>query len=56
VEDSGDEIEQLRLRCAILSRILFWKNFFLMISIYICLGTMIIIFVLLTYSLFHPIS
>jgi hypothetical protein len=28
----------------------------LMISIYICLGTMIIIFVLLTYSLFHPIS
>src|ERR1700735_4690646 len=29
VEDSGDEIEQLRLRCAILSRILFWKNFFL---------------------------
>ena len=56
VEDSGDEIEQLRLRCAILSRILFWKNFFLMVSIYICLGTMIIIFVLLTYSLFHPIS
>src|SRR5271154_1244455 len=56
VENSGDEIEQLRLRCAILSRILWWKTFFLMVSIYICLGTMAVIFVLLSYSLFHPIS
>ena len=56
VEDSGDEIEQLRLRCAILSRILYWKTFFLMNSIYICLGTMFVIFVLLTYSLFRPLT
>ena len=56
VEDSGDEIEQLRTRCAILSRILYWKTFFLMNSIYICLGTMVVIFVLLTYSIFFPLS
>jgi hypothetical protein len=56
VEDSGDEVEQLRVRCAILCRILYWKTFFLLNAIYICLGTMIVIFVLLTYSLFEPIS
>ena len=56
VEDSGDEIEQLRTRCAILSRILYWKTFFLMNSIYICLGTMVVIFVLLIYSIFFPLS
>jgi hypothetical protein len=56
IENSGDEIEQLRTRCAILSRILYWKTFFLVNSIYICLGTMVAIFFLLTYSIFRPLS
>jgi hypothetical protein len=36
-ENAVNEIEELQLRCAILSRILFWKTLFLKISLAICL-------------------
>jgi hypothetical protein len=51
VENKGDDLESLKLRCSILSRILYWKTLCLNISIYICLVTIVIIFVLLSYSL-----
>jgi len=46
-----DNVEQLKLRCAILSQILYWKTLFLRISIYICLATIVVIFILLSYAL-----
>ncbi len=51
VENSGDDLDSLKLRCSILSRILFWKTLCLNISVYICLVTIVIIFILLSYSL-----
>lgn len=51
VKDNNDDLEQLKLRCAILSQILYWKTTFLLLSIYICLGTIVIIFLLLVYAL-----
>jgi hypothetical protein len=53
--DKGDDIEQLKLRCAILSGILFWKTLFLQISFFVCLFTVAVTFVLLSYSLLSPI-
>lgn len=50
-ENKEDNVEQLKIRCAILSGILFWKTLFLNISLIICLGTIVIIFSLLSYSL-----
>jgi hypothetical protein len=46
-----DDLEQLRLRCAILSGILYWKTLFLQISFFICLGTIVITLLLLGYAL-----
>jgi hypothetical protein len=51
--DGADELQQLKLRCSILSRILFWKTLCLRISICVCLATIFFIFVLLTLSLFR---
>jgi hypothetical protein len=51
VENSDDDLDSLKLRCSILSRILYWKTLCLNISVYICLVTIVIIFVLLSYSL-----
>jgi hypothetical protein len=50
-ESIADDVEQLKLRCAILSQILYWKTLFLLIAIYICLTTIVIIFCLLVYTL-----
>jgi hypothetical protein len=50
-EDRSDDIDQLKLRCAILSGILFWKTLFLRISFFICLAALASAFVLLGYSL-----
>jgi hypothetical protein len=50
-EHGDDDIEQLKLRCAILSGILFWKNTFLKIALCICLATLLAAFFLLTFSL-----
>ncbi len=44
-------LDQLKLRCAILSQILYWKTLFLLVSIYICLATLAVVFVLLLRSL-----
>ena len=52
--EDDDDLESLKLRCAILSRILYWKTLCLNISIYISLGTIVVIFVLLSYSLVSP--
>ena len=46
-----DDVEQLKLRCAILSQILYWKTLFLLVAIYICLATLAVVFFLLIYSL-----
>jgi hypothetical protein len=51
MEDHQDDLAQLKLRCAILSQILYWKTLFLMISVYICLASMMFIFFLLIYAL-----
>jgi hypothetical protein len=40
-ENQNDEILHLRLLCAILSQILFWKTVFLQISLVLCLLTVI---------------
>ncbi|HLH49840.1 MAG TPA: hypothetical protein VKV96_10900 [Roseiarcus sp.] len=50
-EHKEEDIGQLKLRCAILSGILFWKTLFLKISFFICLATLIATFLLLTFSL-----
>ncbi|HLJ72746.1 MAG TPA: hypothetical protein VKU03_15630 [Roseiarcus sp.] len=50
-EHREEDVGQLKLRCAILSGILFWKTLFLKISFFICLATLIATFLLLTYSL-----
>jgi hypothetical protein len=50
-EHNEEDVGQLKLRCAILSGILFWKTLFLKISFFICLATLIATFLLLTYSL-----
>ena len=50
-EDTSDDVDQLKLRCAILSGILFWKTCFLQIAFFICLATLIVTFVLLGFSL-----
>jgi hypothetical protein len=50
-ENNDDDIQQLKIRCSILSGILFWKTLFLNISLVICLGTIVVIFLLLSYSL-----
>jgi hypothetical protein len=51
MENHKDDLVQLKLRCAILSQILYWKTLFLTISIYICLGTIVFILLMLTYAL-----
>jgi hypothetical protein len=48
--DEGD-LEELKLRCAILSQILYWKTLFLLIAIYICLATLGVVFFLLVAAL-----
>jgi hypothetical protein len=53
VESNDDDLEQLRLRCAILSRILYWKTLFLTISLVICLLAIVFVIVLLLLSLLH---
>ena len=50
-EENADNLEELKLRCSILSEILYWKTFFLLTAIYICLGTIVIIFALLIRAL-----
>jgi hypothetical protein len=52
IEGRDDDVENLKLRCSVLSRILYWKTLCLNISVYICLASIAIIFVLLSYSLF----
>jgi hypothetical protein len=49
--DEGEEIEQLKLTCAVLSGILFWKTMFLKISFFTCLAAIASSFALLSYSL-----
>jgi hypothetical protein len=51
VEGSDDDLDQLKLRCSILSRILYWKTLFLTISLAICLLTIVFIIVLFVISL-----
>jgi hypothetical protein len=50
-EKDENDIEQLKLRCAILSGILFWKTLFLQISFFVCLAMIAASFVLLALSL-----
>jgi hypothetical protein len=52
IPEEGDEVEQLKLRCSILSGILYWKTIFLQIAFFICLFAVALIFFLLIYALF----
>jgi hypothetical protein len=56
VENDGDDLDDLKLRCSVLSRILYWKTLCLKIGIYVCLYTIIIIFILLSYTLLWGMS
>jgi hypothetical protein len=49
--DDEEDVEQLKLRCAVLSGILYRKTFFLQISFVICLASIAFTFVLLSYAL-----
>jgi hypothetical protein len=49
--DQDSDLEQLKLRCAILSGILFRKTLFLQISFMICLISIAFTFVMLVYAL-----
>jgi hypothetical protein len=51
VANNDDDLEQLKMRCAILSGILYWKTLCLTISFSVCLITIVVIFCMLTYSL-----
>ena len=54
-ESKKDDLEQLRIRCSILSGILYWKTLCLNISFGICLVTVVVIFSLLSYDLLKAI-
>jgi hypothetical protein len=54
-DKAESDIDQLKLRCAILSGILFWKTLFLQISFFVCLFTVGVTFILLSYSLLTTI-
>jgi hypothetical protein len=47
VDDSGHEVSELQMRCAILSHILFWKTRCLQISFFICLSSVFVATVLI---------
>ncbi|HXW19103.1 MAG TPA: hypothetical protein VEK35_01200 [Roseiarcus sp.] len=49
--DKDSDLEQLKLRCVILSGILFWKTLFLQVSFLICLISIAFTFVMLVYGL-----
>ena len=52
--DSIDiELDHIRTRCAALSQILYWKTFFLRAGLAICVVSVIIIWIILTYTGFH---
>ncbi|MGO8798670.1 MAG: hypothetical protein ACLQE9_06145 [Roseiarcus sp.] len=50
VGDTADDVGQLKLRCAVLSGILYWKTICLQISLFITLATMVVITILIGYS------
>jgi hypothetical protein len=50
-----NDIHQLKLRCAILSGILFWKTLFLQISFFVCLFAVAVTLFLLCHSLLSTI-
>jgi hypothetical protein len=50
-ETEEDDIEQLKLSCAVLSEVLFWKTLFLKLAFLSCLTTTAASFGLLSYSL-----
>lgn len=49
--DKSEDVAQLKLRCAILSGILYRKTLFLQISFYICLATIVATFLFLSAAL-----
>ncbi|MGD0719596.1 MAG: hypothetical protein ABR970_00920 [Roseiarcus sp.] len=52
--DTGDEMDELSLRCAILSRILYWKTFFLKISLALCMLAVLAGALLVLFMHFRP--
>ena len=49
VTESEDEIEQLKLRCAVLSELLWWKTFYINIGFFISMASIVATLVLLLY-------
>jgi hypothetical protein len=52
--DPGDEIDELSLRCAILSRILYWKTLFLKISLALSMLAVVAGALLVLFMHFRP--
>jgi hypothetical protein len=50
VENADHDLGQLKLRCAVLSGILYWKTLCLQISLFITLASMIVITALIGYA------
>jgi hypothetical protein len=49
VTESEDEIDQLKLRCAVLSELLWWKTFYINIGFMVAMACIVITLVLLLY-------
>jgi hypothetical protein len=49
IDDISTEVEQLKLRCAVLSEILYWKTLFLRISFILSMVSIVITLFLLIY-------
>ena len=47
--DSEDEVEQLKLRCAVLSELLWWKTLFINIGFFVAMTCIVITFGLVLY-------
>jgi hypothetical protein len=49
VVEAEDELEQLKLRCSVLSELLWWKTLYIRISFFIAMATIVVSIFLLVY-------
>jgi hypothetical protein len=50
IAETEDEVEQLKLRCAVLSELLWWKTQYINISFLLSIGCIIVAMVILVYT------
>ena len=47
--EAEDQLEQLKLRCSVLSELLWWKTLYIRISFFIAMATIVVSIFLLVY-------